>query len=191
MSQGHLKGSGPSWVNFDIDKCQVPQCPSSPCSHKSDRLLLFFKPNLLGVGEHLRVCFFLQLVQSIRNLVTECLFPSPPLQLISGVQELTWRCVCEHWLSCFYGAGYRTRRRSSFPPRKERGSCCCRPNWSCWSGRGIGDDGWSCPVRGNLWRRSSCRPWCWLHCRGWESTDPQTHWPGHCHLSSRSCSYCH
>lgn len=133
--------------------------------------------------------------------VTKSLFQSPPLPLIAGVQELTSGCVYEHWFSCFYGAGYQTRRRSLFPPRKERWSCCCcccRPSWSCWSVPGIGDDGWSLlktcgsrSVRGSLWRRSSCRLWCWLHCRGLESTDPQTHWPGHCLLSSRFGSYCH
>ncbi|KAG7227511.1 hypothetical protein INR49_005326 [Caranx melampygus] len=30
--------------------------------------------------------------------------------------------------------GYQTRRRSLFLPKKEKGSCCCRRNWSCWSG---------------------------------------------------------
>lgn len=46
-----------------------------------------------------------------------CFFTLHPLQLIAGVQVLTWRCVCEHWLSCSYGEGYQTRRRSLSPPR--------------------------------------------------------------------------
>lgn len=129
--------------------------------------------------------------------ITDCLFLSPPLPLIFGVQELTWRCVCAHWFSCFSWAESQTRMRFSFRPRKERGSCCCRPGWSCWSG-GIGVCSWrstktcgSRPLRESLWKRSSHRLWCWLRCRDWVSSGPQTHWLGHCRLSSRSCSYCH
>lgn len=32
MSQANLKGSGPSGINFDTDKCQEPQCPDCPVS---------------------------------------------------------------------------------------------------------------------------------------------------------------
>lgn len=149
----------------------------------------------LRVSEHENPC---QPWQGASEQVTECLFPCPPLQLIVGVQELIWGCVCEHCLVWLSWAGYQTRRRSLFLPTKEKGSCCCQRNWSCWSSwvAGGGCLSWrktsrSCPVRGNLLRRSSCHLWCWLHCRGWASTGPQTHWPGHCHLSTHSCSCCH
>lgn len=134
--------------------------------------------------------------------ISERLSPSPPLQLIAGVQEAAWGCVCGHCLSCLSGAGSQTRTRSWFPPRTETESWCCRSNWSCWSGRGLGGgggggDGWSststsrrCPVKGSLWKRSSCHLRCWL--RWWDrgSSRPQTRWPGRCHPSSRFCSCC-
>lgn len=132
------------------------------------------------------------------ELVTQWALPSPPLPPIAGAQELTSRYVCAHWLSCLSSAKSQTRPRSSFPPRMETESCCCRPSWSCWNGWAVGGAGWSwmnpswtgCPAGGSLWRRSSFHLWCWPHWRDRASPDPRTRWPGRCRRSSHSCSCC-